>query len=183
MNRREFLKSLLALGAAVAVPLDSLANLASAPQVVIDEVWQKIVQSWGLFEVNEYGTLSYANFETPQTRREGYWYASAGDLDLNDVENHWVLRDGIQGLYRDHLLSRAHNQDTLVRSPRLDRLVEDGWGKWFEKAQGDERADIECIIDDWLDGRSTGAMSGSTSTRAVPVRVRLTITFCAKTMR
>jgi hypothetical protein len=153
MNRREFLKSLLSLGAAIAVPLDALANLDTAPQVVIDEAWHKTTGNWGLFEVNEFGTLSYANFEQPQTRREGYWFADASDLDLNDIDNHWSLREGIQGRYRDHLLARARNQDTLEKSPRLDRLVEDGWGRWFERAKGNDRAAIEQIIDDWLDDK------------------------------
>jgi hypothetical protein len=151
MNRREFLKALLSLGAVIAVPLNALASLDTAPQTVIDDAWRKTAGSWGLFEVSEFGTLSYANFETPQTRREGYWYADASDLELNDIDSHGALRDGVQGLYRNHLLTREHNPDTLEGSPRLDRLVEDGWGKWFKNARGDDRADIERIIEDWLD--------------------------------
>lgn len=150
MNRREFLQSLAALGAAIAVPLDALATLDTAPQIVIDEAWRKTTGSWGLFEVNEFGTLSYANFEQPQTRRDGYGFADASDLGLDDIDSHWTLREGIQGLYRDDLLSRARNPDTLEGSPRLERLVEDGWGQWFEKAQGDDRADIDRIIENWL---------------------------------
>ncbi len=152
MNRREFLQFLAALGAAIAVPLDALANLDAAPQTFIDEAWRKTTGSWGLFEVSEFGTLSYANFEQPQTRREGYWFADAGDLGLDDIDSHGTLRDGIQGLYRDHLLARSRNPDALEGSPRLERLVEDGWGQWFEKAKGDDRADIEQVIDGWLDG-------------------------------
>jgi hypothetical protein len=153
MNRREFLKALLSLGAAIAVPLNALASLDTAPQTVIDDAWRMTSGSWGLFEVNEFGTLSYANFEQPQTRREGYWFADAGDLGLDDIDSHGTLRDGIQGLYRDDLLTRARNPDTLEGSPRLERLVEDGWGQWFEKAKGDDRADIERIIEDWLDDK------------------------------
>jgi len=68
MDRRTFLKSLASLGTSVALPL----NLVAAAQSEIDAAWQTASLAWNLFEVSEFRTLSYANFEEPTTRYEAY---------------------------------------------------------------------------------------------------------------
>ena len=66
MNRRTFLKTLAALGASL--PLD----LFAATESEIDDTWERIRDVWGLFELGDFGTLSHANFEEPQTRFDAY---------------------------------------------------------------------------------------------------------------
>jgi hypothetical protein len=51
MNRRTFLKTLMALGASLPLPLDLLA----ATESEIDATWKQVRDVWGLFEVNDHG--------------------------------------------------------------------------------------------------------------------------------
>jgi hypothetical protein len=149
MDRRTFLKTLASLGASIALPFD----LATASQKEVDAAWQAATNAWGLFEVNEYGTLSYANFEPPTTRRDAYWYAGASDFDADEIERRWSLNERIKDLYRDALIDAAEN-DPLVDAPDLDAIeqrVEEGWAAWFKRAKGADEAAIEAAIDDWLD--------------------------------
>ena len=55
MNRRDFLKSLAALGAAFTIPLEALAVVSDA---VIDDVWQEAIDDPMTFHVNEWRTIS-----------------------------------------------------------------------------------------------------------------------------
>ena len=149
MDRRTILKTLASLGASIALPFD----LATASQKEVDAAWQAATNAWGLFEVNEYGTLSYANFEPPTTRRDAYWYAGASDFDADEIERRWSLNERIKDLYRDALIDAAEN-DPLVDAPDLDAIeqrVEEGWAEWFKRAKGADEAAIEAAIDDWLD--------------------------------
>ena len=149
MDRRTFLKTLASLGASIALPFD----LATASPKEVDVAWQAATQAWGLFEVNEYGTLSYANFEPPKTRRDAYWFSGASEFDADTIEGHWSLNERIKDIYRDALIDAAQN-DLLVNAPDLDAIekrVEEGWAEWFKRAKGADEAAIEAAIDDWLD--------------------------------
>jgi hypothetical protein len=149
MDRRTFLKTLASLGASIALPFD----LATASPKEVDVAWQAATQAWGLFEVNEYGTLSYANFEPPKTRRDAYWFSGASEFDADTIEGHWSLNERIKDIYRDALIDAAEN-DPLVNAPDLDAIeerVEEGWAEWFKRAKGADEAAIEAAIDDWLD--------------------------------
>ena len=55
MNRREFLQSLAAIGAALAVPASAIAT---APEPVIDQAWAALLKDPMVFYVNELGMLS-----------------------------------------------------------------------------------------------------------------------------
>lgn len=149
MDRRTFLKTLLSLGASIAVPFD----LAKASMEEIEATWQAVTQAWGLFEVNDYGTLSYANFEEPKTRREGYWYADSSDFDVGEIERHWSLNERIKDLYRDALIERAesHPLAAEVDHGAIDECVEDSWDTWFKESSGKDREAIENEIETWLD--------------------------------
>jgi hypothetical protein len=149
MDRRTFLKTLLSLGASIAVPFD----LATASTEDVNITWQTITQAWGLFEVNEYGTLSYANFEEPKTRRDAYWYAGTADFDADAVERHWSLWEGVKDIYREVLT--AETERTLgiddVDYEAIEEKVENDWAEWFEKITGKERDAIDDVIESWLD--------------------------------
>lgn len=64
MDRRTFLRALAALGVSLPMPLD----LVAATEAEIDTTWKQVRDVWGLFEVDDYGTVFYSNFEEPQTR-------------------------------------------------------------------------------------------------------------------
>ena len=89
MNRRRFLQTLAALGASIALPRDLSARLADQslppPEDVIDRAWTLASRQWGLFEVDDYGTLSYANFEEPRTRREIYNANTVADFNVQRI--------------------------------------------------------------------------------------------------
>lgn len=149
MDRRTFLKTLASLGASILVP----PNLAIASNDEIDAAWTEATQAWGLFEVNDYGTLSYANYEEPKTRRDGYWYAGANDFDVDDIERHCSLNERIKDLYRNVLIDEAESDPLIdeVDYDAIDTHVEDTWDTWFGKASGKHRKAIDAEIEAWLD--------------------------------
>ena len=74
MNRRDFLKSLVAIGVSIALPGQTLA---SASDELIDQAWHKVIKDPITFYVNEWGCLSTSPVEYfPDTRLELF------DLDL-----------------------------------------------------------------------------------------------------
>jgi hypothetical protein len=149
MNRREFLKSLMALGAAIAVPVD----LASASTEEVDVAWSAAKDAWGLFEVNGYDTLSFANFEEPTTRRDAYGYSSAAEVDVDEIERHWSLNQPIKDLYRMVLLDVAENgcSSEELDYDAIDEQVEEEWSSWVASASDKERDAIDQVIETWLD--------------------------------
>ena len=68
MDRRTFLKSLLAVGAISRMPI----SLAIASDAEVDAVFEEFQDIWGLFIVDDHGTVYSANFEEPLTRRDAY---------------------------------------------------------------------------------------------------------------
>lgn len=149
MDRRTFLKTLASLGASIIVP----TNLAIASNDEINVAWTAATEVWGLFEVNDYGTLSYANYEEPKTRRDGYWYSGVDDFDVNEIEHHWSLNERIKDLYRNALIDQAESDPLIddVDYDAIDAQVEDTWDQWFSWAKGSRREAIESEIDAWLD--------------------------------
>ena len=137
MDRRTFLKALVSFGASIALPLD----LATASDAEIDTAWTEAASTWDLFEVSEFRSLSYANFEEPTTRYDAYGFSDASNVDASMLESHYDLYDPIQTLYREHLLEQ---------DPALDERVEDEWLEWCQQASGTDRTNIRWIIDDWL---------------------------------
>src|SRR4029079_18684407 len=95
MDRRTFLKALTSLGASLAVPLD----LVTASTAEVDVAWTAATKFWGLFEVDDYGTLSYANFETPRRRRDIRYFPSASAITAEDIEDFQPLCSHIEDLH------------------------------------------------------------------------------------
>ena len=113
MDRRTFLKALVSLGASIALPLD----LATASDAEIDTAWTEAASTWELFEVSEFRSLSYANFEEPTTRYDAYGFSDTGDVDASMLESHYDLYDPIQTLYRDQLLEEDPALATVIEPP------------------------------------------------------------------
>ena len=142
MDRRTFLKALVSFGASIALPLD----LATASDAEIDTAWTEAASTWDLFEVSEFGSLSYANFEEPTTRYDAYAFSDAGDVDASMLESHCDLYEPIQTLYREHLLE----EDPELDEATLEERVTDEWLEWCQQASGTDHTIIDRIIDDWL---------------------------------
>lgn len=142
MDRRAFLKTLASLGVAAALP----ANLAVAETKEIDTAWEAASSAWDLFEVSEYRTLSYANFEEPKTRYEAYGFSSTGDVDISILESHYDLYEPIQDLYREYLLEL----DPTLDQSAIDEQVMENWFEWSSRATDKYQDSIETIIDNWL---------------------------------
>jgi hypothetical protein len=153
MNRRRFLQTLAALGASIALPLDLSARLADQslppPEDVIDRAWTLASRQWGLFEVDDYGTLSYANFEEPRTRREIYNENTVADFDVQRIEARSSLCMLIQACFRESIEGGAGLY--LGMAQDIDDRVENDWPQWFEQAIGPDRQAIDAQINAWLD--------------------------------
>ena len=153
MNRRRFLQTLAALGASIALPLDLSARLADQslppPDDVVDRAWTLASRQWGLFEVDDYGTLSYANFEEPRTRREIYNVNTVADFNVQRIEARSSLCMLIQDCFRESIEGGAGFD--LGMAQDIDERVENDWPKWFEQAIGPDRQAIDAQINAWLD--------------------------------
>lgn len=142
MDRRTFLKTLASFGASIALPLD----LATASDAEVDTAWTEAANTWDLFEVGEFRTLSYANFEAPTTRLEAYGFCDSSDVRASVLESHCDLYEPIQQLYREHL----QGQDPALDEATLAARVADEWLDWCQQASGEDGGCIASIIDDWL---------------------------------
>lgn len=189
MNRREYLKSSLALGAGFTLP--AVGNVPSAPASPaliealddhsVDIIWKQGVD---LFEVDDYGTISFADFHNPLFRGDYYAYAlSIGSreincLDLVDTSQPTELGNRLQALYNDHrsaLVARMANSSKPAESRQFERQLsrmpgdlDCGWIAWMEAepkeakevyadaiaAYLEELPDI-CNDHDWLPDEST----------------------------
>lgn len=68
MNRRQFLQSLAAFGATIALPFEAIATAADP---IFEKAWAAAQEAPTIFYVNEYGALSADAVETfPATRKE-----------------------------------------------------------------------------------------------------------------
>jgi|GEM_PF-1266171 len=149
MNRRDYLKSLLAIGASFTLPGVGSFSTAQAGAVLIDALDDQSVDSiWkhgiDLFVVNDFGTISFADFQEPKTRA-GAYSLDIGDLDdvdaLIDAGQRTPLGDLLQGVYdayRGALVNDlAHGPASERRriKKRLSRLPDnpdEGWIAWLE---------------------------------------------------
>ena len=141
MERRTFLKTLVALGVAITLPVDpTAASLAE-----IDQAWTATSKHWGLFEVNDYGTLSFANFEGPRTRRDAYDLPAAAKITADDIECCGPLSWHVERYFDD--LVETHEEELIAAGfdPEL------GWREWYESAGAEARAEVARSIDAWLD--------------------------------
>ena len=139
MDRRTFLKALSSLGASIAMPI----NLALAATKEVDAAWAIASQAWDLFEVSEFRTLSYANFEEPKTRYDAYGISSISESML---ESHYDLYSPIQDLYREYLLEL----DATLDDKTVEEQVTENWLDWYSQASGRYKTAIDDIVDNWL---------------------------------
>ena len=139
MDRRSFLKVLASLGVAVTLP-----DLTTAQPVEVDSAWKDAAGRWFLYEVNDYGTLSFANFEAPATRREAYDLPPAAAIDVRIIEDCWPLEEHVEQYFLD-----LANGDQR-RLPGVGYNDNQDWRDSLKSATGDARAELVRWIETWL---------------------------------
>ena len=136
MNRRDFLKSLAAIGGAIAIPFDAIAI---APDLVINQAWQAAIAAPVTFYVNEYGAIS----------TEADPYASTTRLALLELEEVFDIRMLISLALEEwrvaNLIEEAMADDEAA-DPEGD------WQTWLAQADSNTVDDLISETNDWLDG-------------------------------
>lgn len=145
MNRREFLKSLVAFGVAVALPFDlatastaSAFNIDTASDAEVDAILDSGAYD---FEVNDYGTISFAEFVEPTTRAEAYGYSVEQLQDIDDLQSFAdssTLNYRLQTIY----------ENTLNRAPRDPDY---GWIAWLKRSPSKNRKLIYDEVETYLE--------------------------------
>jgi hypothetical protein len=147
MDRRDFLKALIGLGAAVALPLQPTEEQ-------VDEAWDQLFRSPFIFEVDEHGTVAEPGGVEPRVNRDVYGddvepacITSVSTL-LDTVREHEELRSLFAALAVDEL------SDAELMIEQDDTARENGWDD--RRLPPAERADAERIValirdpdDDW----------------------------------
>jgi hypothetical protein len=144
LNRREFLKSLLAIGVSVAVPYD-LASAAAKPTFNIDNASDAEIDTIldnGIcgFEVNDYGTISFADFVEPTTRAEAYGYSVDELQDIRSLVSFAEsnpLSSRLQYIYEWALEAEPDGPDY-------------GWVTWLEESPDEARPLIYAEVEEYL---------------------------------
>ena len=136
MDRRDFLKSLATLGAALAIPFDALA---AAPESVIETAWQTALDSPTTFYVNEYGTLS--------TAAEPYYPSTRAEmLQLDPVVDY----DDLIGLARDECGVACLIEDAIVDDQDDAADSDSDWEEWIARADEETVEYLIAQANDWI---------------------------------
>ena len=147
MDRRTFLKALVALGVSLPMPLDLLA----ASDREIDATWKEARDVWGLFEVGEGGVLSFANYENLD-RSDAYCLPWAAQLSVEEIEHCQPLQWKVSELYLEELKEgkwdEGKDTDADPRSPY--EITETDWPAWFRGLRGQRRDEVHAELDAWL---------------------------------
>ena len=143
MKRREFLKSLVAIGWSTTLPGVSLAD---APEAVIDQVWSEAITNPMVFYVKPWGTISFGNDDDyPRSRRSLFDLAPVANREdlfsLNDeistfewfLENEWLERSEVEDEEGDD------GEDCGLRAASFA-----DWQSWLEAAPDEV---IEEVVD------------------------------------
>jgi hypothetical protein len=161
MNRRQFLGSLIALGASVALP----APVAQATDEQINEAWARLQQAPWYFEVSEFGTIVDPSIAEPQVRRDVFrvstdWIATPQGL-IREVDRCIPLCVRFQELtaqavedIQDRLYNEELDERTLRRLERLEVVLgdeDDGWQAWVRREGKRDLPRLVKAVEDWLD--------------------------------
>lgn len=140
MERRAFLKVLAGLGIAIGLPKD----IAAAPADAVDAAWSKATRAWTLYTVDDSGTISLANYEQPQIRRELYSLPAASAMTLEDLE-------GCEPLSY-HVISGLTNtfEAAGIEPEAAEEVAYEIWPNWFKALSGPEREAFDRDIEAWL---------------------------------
>lgn len=143
MNRREFLKSLVAIGWSTTLPGVSLAE---APEAVIDQVWSEAITNPMVFYVKPWGTISFGNDEDyPSSRRSLF--------DLAPVVNRedlFALRNELRTF--EYLLENEWLEHSEADGAFGFRAASfDDWKSWLKAAPDEVIGDVVDHANAWLE--------------------------------
>jgi hypothetical protein len=139
MNRREFLKSLAALGASISVPCGSLA---AASDAVIEEAWVATIQDPVTFYVSPWGTLSYGAAENwPQSREQLLGISLVNTLDelFSLADDNWRVNDLLESEWAD----RIEGEDLSYEDPH--------WHAWLERQPRETIDEFIACANTWIE--------------------------------
>ena len=159
-NRREFLASLLAVGATITIGVP----LAQASTSQVDVAWKQLLDDPWYFEVDEYGTITQPGVEEPKTKGDVFdiWVEGIKTPDdlVDAVERCWPLTGHFQELSKaehdDILSSLEHDDLSPAKKRALQRLeaamqdVDEGWKEWALLGGRKGVPGFRDIIEDWL---------------------------------
>jgi len=141
MNRREFLKSLLAFGVSVALPFDLATASPFNIDTATDAEVNAILDSGDYdFEVNDYGSISFADFEVPTTREDAYGYSVSELQNINDLQNFAessTLNYRLQHVYESEIEYEPEDRDF-------------GWITWLKESPNEARGPIYAEVERYL---------------------------------
>jgi len=170
MQRRDFLKSLLAIGAGFALPAIATQPATMASPVIldalddaaIDEIWARGIT---LFDVDESRTISFADFTDPMTRSDAY-DVCIGDLThdsgLMDFCDRSTLARELRFAYeecRNDLLGQLDAANTSSERKKIKNLLsrmpddddeDEGWVLWLEADPSSARSLYDPVIEHYL---------------------------------
>lgn len=160
MNRREFLKALLGLGAAIALPV-------APTEAQVDEAWDQLVRSPYAFLVGEHGTIIEPDVAEPRINADIYgdridmgWIDSPESL-IAEIEAHAELQSLFCGLAASEL-EDAQNQLERGRltsaqraaAQRIVEVIENpdyDWPEWIRIGGAAALPDFLARVDAWLE--------------------------------
>ena len=145
MNRRDFLKSLAALGGAMAIPFEVLAL---APASKISASWKAANLAPMVFSVDSYGTISVGDYEEPGSRAELY-----------GIDAEWSTREELAECIRSEWQFESIAEDAFSNSVSfLNKHAESGaeddydsWEEWLAAADDEVVDDLGYQIRKWLE--------------------------------
>lgn len=161
MNRRQFLGSLIALGASVALPVP----VAHATDDQINEAWTRLQGAPWHFEVNEFGTIVDPSIAEPQVRRDVFrvstdWIDAPHEL-IREVDGCIPLCERFRELtaqavedIQDRLYNEALDDRIRRRLERLEAVLgdeDDGWRAWVRREGKRDLPRLLKAVEDWLD--------------------------------
>jgi len=141
LNRRNFLASLIAIGATVALPV----ALADATPAQVNTAWKQLLKSPWYFDVTEFDTIVDGSVSEPSIRSEVFDVGTSErctvDSLIGDIEDCYPLTSHFQQLTLNEL---SEAQCTLedgdldaTERARLMKLVaaldddNEGWAEWI----------------------------------------------------
>jgi len=159
-NRREFLASLLAVGATITIGVP----LAEASPSQIDDAWKQLLKDPWYFEINESDTIIDPGFEEPKIRGDVFdvWLAGIKTPDdvIHTVKGCITLTSHFQQLSSDEhddIGSQLEGDDLSPAErralQRLDTALADadaGWKEWVQLEGSKGLPAFRGIIEDWL---------------------------------
>jgi hypothetical protein len=135
MKRRDFLKSLIAIGAAVAIPLNSIAL---APDSVIDAAWKSALENPQTFYVSEYGAISTSagqDYSISRIELFGLDYVVDRPCLICFAENEWRVASLIEDAF------------VAVSS----EVTQDDWEIWLAETDAATIDHLLSRVNAWLD--------------------------------